>query len=237
MRETVLIVEDDAALLRGLADNFAMEGYRVVTAADGETALAASRGGREGLRPALIVLDIMLPKINGYELCRLFRAEGLEVPIIMLTAKGQEEDVVLGLKLGADDYVTKPFGIRELLARAEAFLRRARGRDGKTFAFGEFVLDRGARTLMVGANGERRRVELTPKEYALLELLTRRQGRAFTRDEILRTVWGHNVFVTGRSVDRAVATLRAKLEDAGGKGTRGEGFVQTVREIGYRFEV
>ena len=120
--ESVLIVEDDPTMLRGLKDNFEFEGYRVITAADGEAGLKAALDGR----PDLIVLDIMLPKINGYEVCRLIRQEGLDMPIIMLTAKGQESDIVLGLNLGADDYVTKPFSIKELLARASAFLRRRR---------------------------------------------------------------------------------------------------------------
>ena len=120
--ETVLIIEDDPAMLRGLKDNFAYAGYNVLTAADGEVGLNAALDDK----PDLIILDIMLPKINGYEICRLIRREKLEMPIIMLTAKGQEADIVLGLNLGADDYVTKPFSIKELLARAEAFLRRRR---------------------------------------------------------------------------------------------------------------
>ena len=123
MPETILIVEDEPALLRGLKDNFEFEGYRVVTAVDGEKALRSA----EKTAPDLIVLDIMLPKVNGYEICRLLRNQGVDVPIIMLTAKGQESDIVLGLKLGADDYVTKPFSVKELLARAAAILRRTRG--------------------------------------------------------------------------------------------------------------
>ena len=118
MPETILIVEDE----RGLKDNFEFEGYRVVTAADGEKAISCA----EKSAPDLIVLDIMLPKVNGYEICRLLRNQGVDVPIIMLTAKGQESDIVLGLKLGADDYVTKPFSVKELLARVEAILRRSR---------------------------------------------------------------------------------------------------------------
>jgi DNA-binding response OmpR family regulator len=224
--ERVLIVEDDAAMLRGLRDNFAYEGYEVVCANDGEMGLKRALE----VRPALIVLDIMLPKINGYEVCRLLRKEGLEIPIIMLTAKGQEQDVVLGLNLGADDYVTKPFGVKELLARARAFLRRAHAGNGKAapFRFGDFELNRAARTL----SQDGKRVTLTPKEYAVLELLTRRIGRALTRDEILRQAWGYNVFVTGRSVDRCINTLRAKMEEDPARPR----WIQTVREIGYRFE-
>ena len=133
---SVLIIEDDAALLRGLKDNFAARGFHVLTAEDGRRGLDAALA-RE---PDLIVLDVMLPKVNGYEICRLLRERGLEMPIIMLTAKGQEEDIVRGLELGADDYVTKPFSVRELLARAQAFLRRRT--DGQAaYSFGDFKLD------------------------------------------------------------------------------------------------
>ena len=142
MPETILIVEDEPALLRGLKDNFEFEGYRVVTAVDGEKALRSA----EKTAPDLIVLDIMLPKVNGYEICRLLRNQGVDVPIIMLTAKGQESDIVLGLKLGADDYVTKPFSVKELLARVAAMLRRTRGADKSTFQFGKFELDRGPKS-------------------------------------------------------------------------------------------
>ena len=118
--ETVLIIEDDSSMLRGLKDNFAYSGYNVITAADGEAGLNSALDAK----PDLIILDIMLPKINGYEICRLIRKENLNIPVIMLTAKGEESDIILGLNLGADDYVTKPFSIKELLARVAAFLRR-----------------------------------------------------------------------------------------------------------------
>jgi DNA-binding response OmpR family regulator len=222
--ETILIIEDDPAMVRGLKDNFEFEGYAVVTAADGEKGLDAALSAK----PDLIVLDIMLPKVNGYEICRLVRKEGLDVPIIMLTAKGQEQDIVLGLNLGADDYVTKPFSIRQLLARANAFLRRKRQSTGTAHAFGDFVLDLAGRRL----TRDREEVPLTPKEFGLLELFLRRPGRALTRDEILRSVWGYDVFVTSRSVDRCVATLRAKIEPDPSRPQ----FIQTVRPVGYRFE-
>jgi DNA-binding response OmpR family regulator len=224
MAETILIVEDEPALLRGLKDNFEFEGYRVVTATDGEQAIRCA----EKASPDLIVLDIMLPKVNGYEICRLLRNQGVDVPIIMLTAKGQESDIVLGLKLGADDYVTKPFSIKELLARAEAMLRRSRAGVNLTFRFGEFELDRTAKVLTKAGQ----RIELTPKEFAVLDLFTRRAGRALARDEILRRVWGPNVFVNGRSVDRCINTLRGKIED----NLSQPRWIQTVRETGYRFE-
>jgi DNA-binding response OmpR family regulator len=222
--ETVLIIEDDPALLRGLGDNFAYKGYRVETAVDGEAGYEAALLKK----PDLIVLDIMIPKINGYELCRLLRQEGLETPIIMLTAKGQESDIVLGLNLGADDYMTKPFSVNELLARANAFLRRARDKEVKTLHFGRFEWDFASRRLLKDGL----EIETTPKEYGLLALLAGRPARAFTREEILRSVWGRGILVTPRSVDRCVNTLRRKIEPDPAHPT----YIKTVREIGYRFE-
>ncbi len=221
---TILIVEDDEAMLRGLKDNFAHEGFQVLTADDGEKGLELALS----CRPDLIVLDIMLPGVNGYEICRLLRKEGLDVPIIMLTAKGQESDLLLGLNLGADDYVTKPFSIKVLLARANAFLRRRRSQETASFEFGPFALDVASRRLSRG----RRDIALTPKEFALLEFFLRHAGRALQRDEILRQVWGHDVFVTTRSVDRCINTLRGKIEPDPDRPT----FIKTIREIGYRFE-
>jgi DNA-binding response OmpR family regulator len=223
--ETVLIIEDDPALLRGLKDNFELEGYRVAAASDGEEGLEAALNSR----PDLILLDIMLPKINGYEICRLIRQEGLQTPILMLTAKGQESDVVLGLNLGADDYITKPFSIRELLARVNAFLRRKRQGRTDNHRFGDCELNVPARKLFRAG----REVTLTPKEFDLLEYLLRQAGRALTRDEILKQVWGYDVFVTPRSVDRCVTMLRKKTEPDPAHPT----FIHTVREIGYRFEL
>ena len=222
--DSILIIEDDPTLLRGLKDNFEFKGYRVTTAADGEAGLQAAVDGE----PDLIVLDIMLPKINGYEVCRLIRDRGLDTPIIMLTAKGQETDVVLGLNLGADDYVTKPFSIKELLARANAFLRRRREGQAGVHRFGDCELDLASHRL----TRDGRDVEMTPKEFALLAFLIRRPGRAYTRGQILDAVWGRDVFVTSRSVDRCVNTLRNKIEPD----PHHPRFIQTVREIGYRFE-
>jgi DNA-binding response OmpR family regulator len=223
--ETILIVEDDATMLRGLKDNFEFEGYRVITAMDGESGLRATIGRR----PDLVILDIMLPKINGYEVCRLVRKEGIDTPIIMLTAKGQESDLVLGLNIGADDYITKPFSIKELLARANAFLRRRRQEQSRVYRFGDCELQPLARKLLRAG----RDVALTPKEFNLLLLLVRRPGRAFTRDEILNRVWGYDVVVTSRSVDRCINTLRAKVEPDPVR----PAFIKTVRDIGYRFEL
>jgi len=222
--ETVLIVEDDPTMLRGLKDNFEFKGYHVLTAADGEEGLNAALDGK----PDLILLDIMLPKINGYEVCRLIREQQLEMPIVMLTAKGQESDIVLGLNLGADDYVTKPFSIKELLARAAAFLRRTRQVEKDVYEFADYRLDIGARTLT--RRGED--IKLSPKEFKLLEYFIKRPGRALTRDDILNRVWGYDYFVGPRSIDRFVTTLRNKIEPD----PRNPTFIRTIREIGYKFE-
>ena len=222
---TVLIIEDDPTLLRGLKDNFQSKAYRVQTACDGEAGLAAALNGG----PDLILLDIMLPKMNGYEICRVVRERGLDVPIIMLTAKGQEEDIIRGLNVGADDYVTKPFNIRELLARAKAFLRRRRGTVSEVYRFGDCELDLVSHKLL--RNGSE--VTLTPKEFRLLEYFVTRIGRALTRDDVLASVWGNSVVVTARSVDRCVRTLRSKIEPDPSRPT----LIQTIPDIGYRFEV
>jgi DNA-binding response OmpR family regulator len=222
---TVLIVEDDPTMLRGLKDNFEFKGYRVVTAADGEEGLNAALNDS----PDLIILDIMLPKINGYEVCRLIRQEQLEMPIIMLTAKGQESDIVLGLNLGADDYVTKPFSIKELLARAAAFLRRTKEAEENVYEFADYRLDIGARTLTHHGN----EVKLSPKEFNLLQFFVKKPGRALTRNEILNKVWGYEYFVGPRSIDRFVTTLRNKIEPD----PRNPTFIRTIREVGYKFEL
>jgi DNA-binding response OmpR family regulator len=177
--------------------------------------------------PDLLLLDLMLPKVNGYEICRTARARQLDMPIIMLTAKGQEDDIVRGLELGADDYVTKPFGIRELLARVKAFLRR-QGPEAAGYEFGDCRLDLTAHKLFKKGI----EIELTAKEFRLLEFFVKRAGRALTRDGILAAVWGDEVIVTDRSVDRCVTTLRGKIEPD----PRNPRFIQTIRDIGYRFE-
>jgi DNA-binding response OmpR family regulator len=221
---SVLIVEDDPALLRGLKDNFEAQHYRVQLARDGREGLSAALANP----PDLLLLDIMLPKLNGYEICRAVRARRLEMPIIMLTAKGQEEDIIRGLELGADDYVTKPFSIRELLARAKAFLRRREAVTAAAFQFGDCQLDLAAHKLF--KDGQE--VVLTTKEFRLLEFFTKRPGRALTRDQILDAVWGNDIMVNDRSVDRCVTTLRAKIEGD----PRHPCHIQTIRDIGYRFE-
>ena len=222
--KSILIIEDDTTLLRALCDNFRDRGFDVVTATDGTMALTnASRDECD-----VMLLDIMLPGVNGYEVCRQVREAGITTPIVMLTAKGQEDDIVRGLELGADDYVTKPFSIRELVARVDALLRRT-GPDDGTIRFGDCELDLRAHTLR--RDGEM--VPLTSKEYGLLALFAQRPGRALTRHEILRRVWGQSVIVTSRSVDRCVTTLRSKIEP----NPRKPLYIATIRDIGYRFEL
>jgi DNA-binding response OmpR family regulator len=224
MRARILIVEDEPALLRGLKDTFVSKGCEVFTAVDGQTGLDLAIEKM----PDVILLDIMLPKVNGYEICRALRKHGMEAPILMLTAKGQEEDIILGLNLGADDYVTKPFRIRELVARVNAFLRRSEAQKTAVVAFGDFELNLSACKLFCRG----REVQLTAKEFGLLNYFASRPGRALARNDVLDAVWGRSVIVTPRSIDRCVATLRAKIEPDPHRPK----FIQTIRDIGYRFE-
>lgn len=219
----VLLIEDEPALARGLSDALRVQGFAVDVAADGQRGLEAALHGR----PDLILLDVMLPKMNGFEICRTLRARSIDVPIVMLTAKGQEDDVILGLNLGADDYITKPFRTGEVIARMRALLRRTGG-DRVVERFGSCEIDLAART--VRRDGVP--VELTAKEFALLAYFASRPGRALARDTILNAVWGSSVFVTPRSIDRCVATLRAKVEPDPPNPL----YIRTIREIGYRFE-
>jgi DNA-binding response OmpR family regulator len=222
---TVLIVEDDPTMLRGLKDNFEIKGYYVLTARDGpgglETALKE--------KPDLIILDIMLPEMNGYEVCSHVREKGLEMPVIMLTAKDQEADIVLGLNLGADDYVTKPFSIKELLARAEAFLRRRGKTEPPAYEFGACRLDVAARTL----HRDGREVPLTPGQFKMLHLFLRKRGCPLTRDEIRTAVWGYSHFISARDIDEAVEALRERIETE----PKRPRFIQEIADIGYRFEL
>ena len=219
----VLLIEDEPALARGLGDTLRTHGFEVEIAPDGARGLDAALSGRADL----ILLDVMLPQVNGYEICRAVRAHGLDVPILMVSAKGQEADVVLGLNLGADDYVTKPFRPAELIARAQAFLRR-RGPAPTSVRFGDCEVD--LRACVARRNGIV--VDLTAKEFALLAYFVSRPGCALSREMILNAVWGSSVFVTPRSIDRCVATLRAKIEPQPHRPI----YIHTIRDIGYRFE-
>ena len=204
----ILVIEDDPAILRGLVDNLKFESYTVLTANNGEEGLAAARTGK----PSLVILDLMLPRLSGYEVCRKLRAEGNQTPILMLTARGEEADRVLGLDLGADDYVTKPFSIRELLARVRALLRRAepgRAPLPEELRFGDVVVD--FRSYEARKGG--RPLELTRKEFGVLRFLASRSGEVLTRDELLNEVWGYNCYPSTRTVDNHIMKLRQKLED------------------------
>jgi len=222
---TILIVEDDPALMRGLVDNFCQHGYEVRSATDGKSGLVSALENP----PDLILLDIMLPKMNGYEVCRQLRQRQLEVPIVMLTAKGQESEIVEGLELGADDYVTKPFSIHELLARVQAILRRATLEESTVYQFGDVTFDVAGHKL----TRDGKRIPLTTKEYRLLAYFLSRPNRALTRNEIMNHVWGRSIIVSGRSVDRCIATLRSKIEPD----QRDPTWIHTIRDVGYRFEL
>lgn len=220
----ILIIEDEPALVRGLKDSFTAKGFEVLAALDGAAGIDLALAKK----PDLILLDIMLPRVNGYEVCRTIRERGIQTPILMLTAKGQEEDIILGLNLGADDYIAKPFRIGELIARVNAFLRRTRARQTEVFRFGDFELNLTAHKLF----RKGREIGLTPKEFRLLTYFVSRRGCALTRNDILNAVWGHSIIVTSRSIDRCVATLRARIE----ADPREPAYIHTIRDIGYRFE-
>ena len=224
---TILVVEDEPTLLATLSFNLERQGYSVLTAVDGEAGLAQAREHR----PDLILLDLMLPGMDGLELCRLIRRDS-NAPILMLTARSDEVDKVVGLELGADDYVTKPFGMRELLARVRALLRRAertpRPEEEEVLAAGNLHVDLQRR--QVSRSGEA--LPLKPKEYELLAFFMRHPGRAFTRDQILNQVWGYDFAGDTRTVDVHVRWLREKIEEEPGRPTR----LVTMRGTGYRFE-
>ena len=221
----ILIVEDDPAILRGLTDNLNAESYEVLTATDGEAGyqLISER------KPDLIILDLMLPKLSGYELCRKVRDEGGMTPIVMLTARGEEADRVLGLDLGADDYITKPFSLRELLARVRAILRRAHpaSQFPPELRFDDVVVDFERYETRRGA----RVVEMTRKEFGLLRVLAARAGQVVSRDELLNAVWGRENYPSTRTVDNHVASLRAKLEPNPAEPRH----LLTVHGVGYKF--
>jgi two-component system alkaline phosphatase synthesis response regulator PhoP len=221
----VLIVEDDDAMAIALTDGFRYEGYEVVAARDGEAGLAMARS----TSPDLLILDVMLPKMSGLDVCKQLRAEGSQVPIIMLTARGQEIDKVLGLKLGADDYVTKPFGFMELVARAEAVLRRtgSGARTLSSYRFGDVTVD--------FKKGELRRknvlVDVTARELRLLEYFITHRGEVVARERLLDQVWDYDATPLTRTVDMHVAKLRKKIEDD----PSDPKFLVTVHRMGYKF--
>jgi two-component system alkaline phosphatase synthesis response regulator PhoP len=222
----VLIVEDNHDLAFGLRNNLEIEGYTVEVAADGPSGLAAARQ----VRPDLIVLDLMIPGIDGYRVLRQLRDDGLNMPVLILTAKGEEADKVLGFRLGADDYVTKPFGVLELLARVEALLRRTRPAAVETLptaeSFADIEIDMATRSVRRSGSN----VALTPMEFDLLVALLHRKGAVASRIQLLAEVWGHSSAVMTRTVDTHIGELRRKLE-ADPANPR---HILTVRKAGYR---
>ena len=228
MKTRILIVEDDPHILLGLEEVLKSDGFEVAVCNRGDAAVATAAK----FHPALIVLDVMLPGLSGYDICKQLRAKKVTTPILMLTAKGQEIDKVVGLELGADDYVTKPFGVRELLARIHALLRRtspAAGGDSNThasFQIGPATIDPKTFQLKRGKSVE----ELTAKELKLLQLFFAHPGEVLSRDRLLNDVWGYNYYGTTRTLDQVVVQLRKKLGDNGDDPKH----LLTVHGVGYK---
>ncbi|MEK7390136.1 MAG: response regulator transcription factor [Elusimicrobiota bacterium] len=220
--EKILVVEDEKHLAKVLKYNLEKEGYRVVIAGDGEAGLASCRNEK----PDLVILDVMLPKLDGFEFCKVVRRSS-RTPILMLTAKTSEVDKVLGLELGADDYVTKPFGVREVMARIKAILRRASDEGGgkPLFRAGELEVD--LERYIVRVKGEP--VSLSPKEFDFLRCLLQADGRALTREQLLEKVWGYDqsMDIDTTTIDQHIARLRGKLGAESGR-------IVTVKNVGYR---
>jgi two-component system, OmpR family, alkaline phosphatase synthesis response regulator PhoP len=224
----VLVVEDNANLAFGLTRSLESEGYEVEAAEDGIRGFDLART----TNPDLVVLDLMLPGMDGYTILKKLRAEGKDVPVLILTARGEEADKVFGFRLGADDYVTKPFSLSELLARVQAILRRAKSgdrRDGEAVEeFGDVSINTLARSVKKAEN----EIALTPKEFDLLLALIRRRGAVVSRLELLKEVWGHQAEVMTRTVDIHIAELRRKLEDDASTPRH----ILTVWKAGYRLQ-
>ena len=223
--ETILVIEDDPAISLGLTKNLKYEGYDVLSAQLGEKGLELAIDRQ----PDLIVLDIMLPNMSGFEICKTLKRNEVDIPIIILSAKDSEIDKIMGLDLGADDYITKPFSIRELIARINAVLRRKKRyeKDLEAFIFGEVEIDFAART--VQRNG--RELELSPREFDLLGFFVRHPNEVMDRRQILNKVWGYDYYGTARTIDNFVTKLRSKMEP---DPTKPVHFV-TARGIGYKF--
>jgi two-component system alkaline phosphatase synthesis response regulator PhoP len=221
----ILIVEDEPGMVAGLRDNFEFEGYQVLSAMDGVAGLERALADT----PDLVILDVMMPRMSGLDVCKQLKSKLPAIPIIMLTARGQEVDKVVGLELGADDYVTKPFSIRELLARVKAVLRRAGSlpKDKERYAFGDVEVN--LRSCQVSRKG--RAVEFSSKEFDLLKYFLAHPGEPLSRDRLLEEVWGYDKFPTTRTVDAHLVRLRQKLE-AKPEDPR---FFLTVHGTGYKF--
>jgi DNA-binding response OmpR family regulator len=223
--KTILVIEDDISILRGLKDNLEYEGYDVVAETNGEKGLQLALKKKTDL----VLLDIMLPGINGYEICRKLKNEKPELPIIMITARGSEMDKVSGLDIGADDYVTKPFSIPELLARIRAVLRRTSVDIviPDEYCFGNIKLD----FKKFKAFRDNQEIKLSGKEFAIMEYFIRHEGEAVHRYDLLSEVWGYEALPTTRTIDNFILDLRKKLEENPSKPRH----IESVRDIGYRF--
>ena len=219
----ILLVEDEPAMVRLLKDNLVYEGYHVAVATDGESALHMAFSEA----PDLILLDIMLPKLDGLSVCRKLRERRLETPILMLTARNLEQDKVTGLKIGADDYLTKPFSLAELLARTEAILRRTGQNRVETFQFGEVFVNFSSFEL----TKRDQKVDLSPREFQILRYMIERRGQVISRTEMLDRIWGYDGQALTRTVDSHIANLRQKIEDHPAE----PAYIQTVHGIGYKF--
>jgi two-component system alkaline phosphatase synthesis response regulator PhoP len=226
MSSRILIVEDDPSIRLGLKRSLEFEGFTAELARDGEEAIQRAFDKK----PDLIVLDIMLPKVNGFEVCRTVRKYDSSIPIVILSAKGDEGDKVLGLELGADDYITKPFSVRELTARIKAALRRRKAMEGEVESFeeGPLAIDFGGQTLTV--HGDRK--DLSSREFNLLRHLIQNRGRVLSRDQILNKVWGYDYDGTPRTIDNFINKLRQKIE----KDPTNPEWILTVRGSGYKFK-
>lgn len=219
----ILIVEDETSMRLGLKDNLEFEGYEVEFAEDGETGLKKILESRHNL----VILDVMLPKMSGFDVCRKAREHGIKTPVILLTAKGEEVDKVIGLELGADDYITKPFSLRELLARIKAVLRRSDNiSSDETVKIGKLEIH----FATYNAFDEEQQVQMSHKEFELLKYLWQNKNKNVTRDDLLKNVWGQDVFTTTRTIDNFIVKLRQKLEND----PNDPKVILTVHGIGYK---
>ncbi|MTI82998.1 MAG: response regulator transcription factor [Firmicutes bacterium] len=227
MAQKILVVDDEKSIVRLVTFNLEKEGFKTLKAYEGEEALQLTREEK----PDLILLDIMLPRVDGLEVCRRIRQENIPVAVIMVTAKDEEIDTVLGLELGADDYITKPFSPRELLARVKAVLRRTNTKSEsvshESINIGDLVID----SSRYEVNVKNQPVELTPKEFELLDFLARNMGRVMTRDVLLNQLWGYTYAGDTRIVDVHVSHLREKIEE----NPKRPAYIKTVRGVGYKF--
>lgn len=229
--EKVLIVEDEASILKGLKDNLEGEGYKVSTASNGKKGL--EKALKEKLD--LVLLDIMLPEMTGFDVCKKIKAKKLTLPIIMLTAKAKEADKIMGLELGADDYITKPFSVNELLARIKAVLRRvevhkqAKEKRLDSYEFGNIKLNFGK----LEAYRATKKLKLSKREFDILAYMIKRKGEVVSRNDLLDVVWGYDVFPTTRTVDNFIARIRKQIEDKPSKPK----YIQSIRSAGYKLVI